>query len=709
MGQVCPWHCGVLGASQMVSGNEGAPTTASVQRTQGEADGKVGPLKAKIRDGKLVMGKYRMHMEDSDIMGEGTSSICRRGTDIETGEPVAIKVYKTKSKQDGGSMEVMLTKYRRQIQVLQDLLKPLQKPSNPRLWHDALESAKPSKLFMQLVDYSKEASGNPGPDTSDGIMYVVTELGQYSLKDYFKLRRTEGKPLSKETVREIAKAIILVTAGLHAKGLVHLDLKPENLMLFNGSLKLIDVDGCVKIGAKVSIDDFSLSFSPCYCAPEWARFLIDDCDDPTIIIDAGLDVWSIGMTICELVTMDAVLKPVYASFLKHGRSQRQAGFLFMEWLSNSKKVDLPRNIAKFDSGFVDMISKWLLVCDPRKRRCLAECLSHPFLIGGMQRSMTSPISDLTQDDHMPADAQRVVPRSRMEDTSHTAVLKGTLWKLNADGDAKNPAHWLKRDMWISANGSLCYFSLKENKRLVLLDGHSVNGMVIRKFEGGAMADAFQIKTKPDHDDHDDDVHDVSTFACESAAECQKWMQALEKVKESLMGTMRLGGNMAQDLRQFKLTVKNRRLKVGDASRSEGGFEPEFKARLWKLKADGDRMNPQHWFERDMWISKNGSLVYWSKKEEKELIYYTAADVSHANMMRVASGSCVRPWAFMVRLPASNEIEFAPGEFAAESQEMLNKWITEFERMGALVMASEADEETLLSTKKSFELHGIRNA
>merc|ERR1719191_1695390 len=107
-------------------------------------------------------------------------------------------------------------------------------------------------------------------------MYVVTELASYSLKDYFSLRRTDGRKLSKDSVHDVAKAIILVTAGLHAKGLVHLDLKPENLMLFSGVLKLIDVDGCVRIGTRVSITDSSLSFSPCYCAPEWARFILDD-------------------------------------------------------------------------------------------------------------------------------------------------------------------------------------------------------------------------------------------------------------------------------------------------------------------------------------------------------------------------------------------------------------------------------------------------
>ena len=32
------------------------------------------------------------------------------------------------------------------------------------------------------------------------------------------------------------------------------DLKPENLMMFNGRLKLIDVDGCVPIDSEVGFE-----------------------------------------------------------------------------------------------------------------------------------------------------------------------------------------------------------------------------------------------------------------------------------------------------------------------------------------------------------------------------------------------------------------------------------------------------------------------
>merc|ERR1711963_86445 len=67
---------------------------------------------------KLVMRKYRMFMSEEDIMGEGTSSVCRKGRNIETGELVAIKVYKSKrSSRRSPNEEVSLIKFQRQIAV----------------------------------------------------------------------------------------------------------------------------------------------------------------------------------------------------------------------------------------------------------------------------------------------------------------------------------------------------------------------------------------------------------------------------------------------------------------------------------------------------------------------------------------------------------------------------------------------------------------
>eukprot|EP00747_Dinoflagellata_sp_TGD_P100993 gnl/TRDRNA2_/TRDRNA2_168212_c0_seq4.p1 gnl/TRDRNA2_/TRDRNA2_168212_c0~~gnl/TRDRNA2_/TRDRNA2_168212_c0_seq4.p1 ORF type:complete len:701 (+),score=150.23 gnl/TRDRNA2_/TRDRNA2_168212_c0_seq4:87-2105(+) len=636
------------------------------------AGGKTG-IQTNASGDRVVMGKYIMYMSKECLMGEGTSSICRKGKNNETGEEVAIKVYKEQKGGGKKAEEVKMQKFKRQIQVLKELLEPFVQPSDPTLWHEQLAGAKPARLFMSLVDYSKDAKGEPAPDPTDGVVYVITELAQYSLKDYLALRREQAKPIPKESVKNITKAIVLVVAGLHAKGLVHIDLKPENLMMFNGRLKLIDVDGCVKVGTNISIQDSSISFSPCYCAPEWARFLIKDSDSK-IIASPGLDVWSIGMTICELVTLDAVLKPMYANFLRNAHSHREAGFLFLDWLSNLKKVPLPKSIERFDTQLNDLILNWLLVCDKTTRKQLAQSLSHPYVASANRKDpedlAKGSMEDGAQLDH--------ATRNRADDNSSKAPLyKGTLWKLNTNGNAKDVTQWLKRDMWITAAGSLCYFSQKDNKRLVLIDGSKLASAKIRRSDGSAKDFAFEVVYASDHDDH---ANETVFFAAESQDDYATWTKKLLSHTRLDMPTIHLGEDMAEDLKIFMVNVKNRRMKVGDNSAHD--FDPVFKAKLWKVKGEGDRMKAEDWFEREMWISKNGSLVYYSKKEERELVYYTQADLSRAVIEKVPDNQSCKKFTFLVKLPPSEGVEFAPGEFAASTQGEQDDWLREFQAVTA---------------------------
>lgn len=624
---------------------------------------------------KVILGKYTIDMSEDGIMGEGSFSTCRRGLNKETGEGVAIKFFKTK-KVDS----TQLFKFKRQITVLKDLQAPFIKPSNPRLWSPQLEKAQPSRLFMRLIDYSKDAQGEPGVDVGDGVLEVVTELAQYSLQDYLTGKKQESAHMSKDTVKSIAKALLLVMAGLHVKGLVHLDMKPENLMVFDGCLKLIDVDGCVKIGSNIKIDDPSISFSPCYCAPEWARFLVDPDHNPSIEASQGLDVWSVGCTICELVTLDAIMKPVYANVLRRAHSHREASFLFLDWLGSLKKCPLPKEIRKCDDKLAQMVQTSILVPSYQDRKTCAECLADEYFRGGVfHRSKTSPITKEAdaEDPHeplkMPATQSRQM-RHRQKDHSTVPLHHGALWKLNSGKDPMDAAEWLQRDMWIANNGSLCYYSQREETRLVILDSHHLHGADITKLVKSGRQYAFKIDTK--HIEAPGDGPVAYFFAGESAEDTEKWMQYLMAASRmEVMPTMKLGASVAQAASRYKLTVKNRRQNVAKGTEHE--YAPVFKEKLWKVKADGDRMQAGDWFEREMWLATNGSLVYWSERDQRNLVYYTTLDIQRASLVKIPNEKSLKPWTFQVRLPPNDGLEFAPGEFAAPSEAMRDRWIQEF--------------------------------
>lgn len=274
-------------------------------------------------------------------------------------------------------IEARLMKHRRSVAVLRALQGPFKEPADPKLWNSQLDNVKPENLFMRLIDYSKDEHGEPGYDPDDNQLYVVTELAQQSLKDYMNKRREELARPSKETVRSLAKAIILVMAGLHAKGFVHLDMKPDNLMIFDGRLKLIDVDGCIRIGTNISREDTSISFSPCYCAPEWATFLINQKESPDICATPDLDVWSVGCTICELVTLDALTRPTWRK-LTRGNA-RNGRHRFMKWLSTLETAPLPDEVEEFDDELATLLTNSLMVPSKLQRRTCAETLDVPYL------------------------------------------------------------------------------------------------------------------------------------------------------------------------------------------------------------------------------------------------------------------------------------------------------------------------------------------
>jgi hypothetical protein len=255
---------------------------------------------------------------------------------------------------------------------------------------------------------------------------------------------------------------------------------------------------------------------------------------------------------------------------------------------------------------------------------------------------------------------------------HTALYKGTLWKLNQGGDPAKREHWLKRDMWLNRNGSLCYHSLKEDKRLILIDGNQLSSGEMSLFSGGAIQPAIEVKVSVSVE------HETYILGCESREDYVAWTRAFESARLLQMQTFQLGPSLAVQLKEFRLAVKNRRLKVDEEARD--ACTPVFKSKLWKLKADTDHGRGENWFEREMWISQNGSLVYYSVKEERELIYYTPNDLASASFVELdGAGSCKR-WGFHVVLPAKDGVEFTPSEFAAESRELRSRWIEQLRRL-----------------------------
>lgn len=133
------------------------------------------------------------------------------------------------------------------------------------------------KIF-NFVEHD-DKRGNP-------IGYIIMEyVGGSSLKQATRLKKSAGSRLEVAEAIGFTLEILPALSYLHTNGLVYNDLKPENIMVTEDQLKLID------LGAVSPINSFGFLYgTPGYQAPEIVR------TGPTI----AADIYTVGRTLAAL-------------------------------------------------------------------------------------------------------------------------------------------------------------------------------------------------------------------------------------------------------------------------------------------------------------------------------------------------------------------------------------------------------------------------
>lgn len=118
------------------------------------------------------------------------------------------------------------------------------------------------------------------------VGYIVMEyVGGSSLKQATRLKQSAGSRLQVAEAIGFTLEILPALGYLHANGLVYNDLKPENIMVTEDQLKLID------LGAVSRINSYGFLYgTPGYQAPEIVR------TGPTI----ASDIYTVGRTLAAL-------------------------------------------------------------------------------------------------------------------------------------------------------------------------------------------------------------------------------------------------------------------------------------------------------------------------------------------------------------------------------------------------------------------------
>lgn len=211
-----------------------------------------------------VLGRYRL----LQLIGHGGIGEVYRGEEIGTGKAVAIKVVRGEYATHDG----VLRRFRREARLLEQVR---------------------HRNVVELVEVNE----------ADGVLYMAMELviGQ-SLAEMQKKR---GRLPEREALlicAEIARGL----AAAHARGIVHRDVKPGNILL--GALapgEVSELEHRVKVCdfgiASVGIDSDETSLTqnealgtPRYMAPEQCV--------PGSTITPAADVYALGMTLFQLLT-----------------------------------------------------------------------------------------------------------------------------------------------------------------------------------------------------------------------------------------------------------------------------------------------------------------------------------------------------------------------------------------------------------------------
>jgi serine/threonine-protein kinase len=132
----------------------------------------------------------------------------------------------------------------------------------------------------------------------DGTTFLVMELldGRTLEAEW----AAAGSKLSAIRVGQVAERVLGVVAAIHAEGIVHRDIKPDNVFLTTaGGIKVLDLGIARLVESRSATATGQMMGTPEFVAPEQAAGNVRD-------IDARTDLYSVGAMMFTLLTGEVV-------------------------------------------------------------------------------------------------------------------------------------------------------------------------------------------------------------------------------------------------------------------------------------------------------------------------------------------------------------------------------------------------------------------
>jgi serine/threonine protein kinase len=288
--------------------------------------------------------------ERTEKLGEGTYGVVYKGRDKDTGATVAIKKIRISSRDsDEGIPQTAL----REIGLLRSI-------SHPNI--------------VRLLDV----------DADDCKLNLVFEFCDKDLKKHMDSSRSK---YDARTVKRMMKQMLEGTTACHSQGLIHRDLKPQNILVDqNGTLKICDFGLARAFSVPISTMTHEV-VTLWYRAPE---ILLAGTKHNHYSVE--VDIWSLGAIFAEIHNKKAIfpadteIQELQKIFSILGTPTESV------WPGVTRMPDWKRSMTQYRAKAVsdilpgmcpegqDLFLK-LLTYDPSKRLSGKDALRHPYFSG----------------------------------------------------------------------------------------------------------------------------------------------------------------------------------------------------------------------------------------------------------------------------------------------------------------------------------------
>jgi serine/threonine protein kinase len=313
---------------------------------------------------RAYAGRYRLHKVAPKYVSP-TSTVCA-ATDIQEAREVAVKIMRNEDDWwrelaarglSGGAGDNERLDPRYVVPVV--------------AWQEVDRDGRMKRERHLRASFGARADSRP-----EGEWLIAMPLADRNLHDVIAAELPAGRPLAAVVADVIGIARCL--HHLHARGMVHLDIRPRNICRFPDGWKLADLDAAADAGQLVGRPG---KWSGAFMAPELARLALLRAPAAGLRAEAAMDVWAFGALLFELLSGRQLLA---SERTKDGLVGVGAQLELLNWRRIDKDrlaLVLAENTAVStlqQRNAQDLVS-WCLNARPEERPSMAEVLEHAFL------------------------------------------------------------------------------------------------------------------------------------------------------------------------------------------------------------------------------------------------------------------------------------------------------------------------------------------